>query len=221
MVDADKPTLGYWKIRGLAAPIRYVFEYAKVPYNEVYYEVTDAPELSMKEWTDVKFTLGLDFPNLPYLIDKDVNVTESSAVLRYVVNRYAPDLNGKTPADKARVDMLFAMISEIKTQASTACYTGNDRAAITKNATDKLAPVVKYLEGKKFIVGDYLTFVDLYFAETLDLLRFISEEKIYETYPVLKEYFERVCEVPSLKEFLESDRFMERTFNNKFAQINN
>lgn len=48
MVDSKKPVLGYWKIRGLAAPIRYLLEYLKVEYEDKQYELTDAPEFSPK-----------------------------------------------------------------------------------------------------------------------------------------------------------------------------
>jgi len=35
----NKPIkLGYWKIRGLAQPIRYLLEYTEHPYEEVAYE---------------------------------------------------------------------------------------------------------------------------------------------------------------------------------------
>jgi glutathione S-transferase len=43
---------------------------------------------------DEKFTLGLDFPNLPYIIDaeKDVKLTQSMAIMRYVAGEIAPEL---------------------------------------------------------------------------------------------------------------------------------
>lgn len=43
---------------------------------------------------DEKYTLGLDFPNLPYLIDneKDVRLTQSMAIMRYLAGEIAPEL---------------------------------------------------------------------------------------------------------------------------------
>ena len=64
-----KIQLGYWKIRGLAQPIRYLLEYIEHPYEDVMYEQGDAPNFSIECWTSVKNNLGLDFPNMPYLID--------------------------------------------------------------------------------------------------------------------------------------------------------
>ena len=53
----------------------------------------------MSCWTSEKYKLGLQFPNLPYLIDGELRITESQAILRYVVNKYGPHLNGKTVED--------------------------------------------------------------------------------------------------------------------------
>ena len=84
MVEQKKLTIGYWKIRGLISPVKYILEYLGVAYNSVDYEQGDGPEFSRDCWMDVKNTLGLDFPNLPYLFDGDVKITESSAMMRYI-----------------------------------------------------------------------------------------------------------------------------------------
>ena len=66
-----KPKLGYWKIRGLAASIRYQMKYCGIEYEDVLYEQGDGPEFSREPWFKYKYTLGLEFPNLPYFIDGD------------------------------------------------------------------------------------------------------------------------------------------------------
>ena len=76
-----KPVLGYWKIRGLAAQIRYMFYYLGVDFEDKLYEIQGAaPEWDMSEWIDVKQTLGLEYPNLPYLFDGEVKLTETIAI---------------------------------------------------------------------------------------------------------------------------------------------
>ena len=52
------PLLGYWKIRGLAQPIRMMLGYAEVDFEDKLYEVTDAPEFNRDAWFNEKFTLG-------------------------------------------------------------------------------------------------------------------------------------------------------------------
>ena len=48
------------------------------------------PTPDRKNWTDVKFTLGLDFPNLPYFIDDGLKLTEVRAVMKYVAMKWQP-----------------------------------------------------------------------------------------------------------------------------------
>ncbi len=49
---------------------------------------TDGPEFNLDSWFSVKHTLGLDFPNLPYLIDRSsgCKLTESLAIFRYIAS---------------------------------------------------------------------------------------------------------------------------------------
>ena len=77
-----KPTLGYWKIRGLAESIRYQLAYSNVDYKEEVYEQGDGPDFSRASWTDVKFEQGLEFANLPYFKDG------ASRVVHIVSNSY-------------------------------------------------------------------------------------------------------------------------------------
>merc|ERR1711935_690279 len=97
-------TLAYWDIRGLANPIRMLLEYSGANYTDKRYNCGDAPGFDLSDWTNVKFKLGLDFPNLPYLIDGNIKVTQSNAILRYLGRKFG--LDGKTEADKVRVDMM-------------------------------------------------------------------------------------------------------------------
>ena len=84
--NEPKLKLGYWKIRGLAANIRYQLAYMGQPYDMKEYEMTNGPEFSKKAWLDEKETLGLPYPNLPYLIDGDVKLTETIAIHRYLAD---------------------------------------------------------------------------------------------------------------------------------------
>ncbi len=122
----DKVKIGYWKIRGLIAPIKYMLEYLGVEYEDVQYEQGDAPEFSRDTWLSVKEKLDLEFPNLPYLIHKDVKITESQAMMRYIANEFGPaKFSGKDSHDKAHVDMMLSVIQDIKNGATMAFYTGN------------------------------------------------------------------------------------------------
>ena len=106
--------LGYWNIRGMAQPIRYMLEYSEHPYEEIKYEQGDAPDYSPKAWTDVKDTLGLPFPNMPYLIDAELKITDPYAMAAYIANAFAPELLGKTPDEIGVMDVYYTTMKQIK-----------------------------------------------------------------------------------------------------------
>ena len=93
-----KIKLGYWNIRGLAHPIRYLLEFIEHPYEDILYEQGDAPNFSVECWNNVRHKIGLDFPNMPYMIDEEVKLTDSAAIMIYLCHKYAPELLGKDSA---------------------------------------------------------------------------------------------------------------------------
>ena len=97
----ERPTLGYWKIRGLGSQIKYQLAYLGVEYQMVEYEQGDAPKYSRDQWLQEKYNLGLDFPNLPYLIDGDVALTETIAIHKYIASKWGPQLLGRDVTERA------------------------------------------------------------------------------------------------------------------------
>ena len=49
----------------------------------------------------------------------------------------------------------------------------------------------------------------------------LSDKKVTKNNPSLKKYYERMMELPGLKEYWSSDMCMKRPFNNKDAVYNN
>jgi glutathione S-transferase len=96
---ADTIKLGYWGIRGQGHVARLLLAYSGLKWENVAY--TDH-----NQWFGVdKINLGFDFPNLPYLIDGDFKISESSAIHRYIANKSGKtDLLGKNIHDIAKVD---------------------------------------------------------------------------------------------------------------------
>ena len=80
--------LGYWNVRGVTHPICMLLEYTDSSYDEKRCTMGDAPDFDRSQWLNEKFKLGLDFPNLPYLIDGSHKITQSNAILRYLARKH-------------------------------------------------------------------------------------------------------------------------------------
>lgn len=218
----NKPiVLGYWKIRGLAQPIRYLLEYIEHPYQDCLYEQGDAPNFSIECWTSVKNTLGLDFPNIPYIIDDDTKLTDCYAIMIYLSTKYAPELLGQTPEQKGEIDMIYSQLKDIKSAITGPCYVGVDRKILMATAKNKLAPIVKYLGKKDFLTGDTLTFIDFYMLEMCDFVQFLTENEFFNENKAVQRYVKRMKNLKQIKRYIKSERYIEKPFNNKVAKINN
>ena len=172
---AGKLVLGYWDIRGLAQPIRYLLAHVGAEYEDKQYFYGEAPDFNKDSWFSVKQTLGFDFPNLPYLIDGDLKVTESHAIHRYLCNKYRPELLGKTTEDKAKVDMIMGVSQDIRSASYNMIYETGDREGLKTLGYERFAPISKFLADKPFIVGDYPTFPDFFVFENIELFDFICD----------------------------------------------
>lgn len=210
--------LGYWKIRCLAQPIRLLLKYVGEEFEDIKYEMTDGPEFSREEWTSVKYSLGLEFPNLPYFIDGDVKLTQTSTILRYIAGKY--DLLGKSTAEKLQCDMMYEYGVDLRDDTVMICYdpqyeTLNE--AYFKKLKDKLAPFENYLrDGRPWFAAQTITMCDFLMYETLDQ-NLVMDAGCLDDYPKLKAFHKRFEELPKIKEYMQSDRFMARPVNNKWA----
>ena len=84
--------LGYWKLRGLAGFIKMLLEYSGADYKEILYDhyLKEDGSWDRTEWTSVKesadFQQKFAFPNLPYMTDGNVHLTQSTAILKVNAN---------------------------------------------------------------------------------------------------------------------------------------
>jgi len=76
--------VGYWGIRGLGQVARLLLAYNGVDFENHQYT---SPDLWFNQ---DKTALNLEFPNIPYLITPEVRLTESSAIYRYIIDKYNP-----------------------------------------------------------------------------------------------------------------------------------
>jgi glutathione S-transferase len=218
---AQRPVLGYWKIRGFAQPIRLLLNYAGQDFEDKYYECGPAPDFSRDCWFNEKFSLGLDFPNLPYYIDGDVKLTQSGTILKYLARKY--DLDAKTEAEHIRLDLAMDELIDLRNNMGRTSYSPDFatlKAAFVSSAANKLSEANKFLGSHQWFAGDRLTFVDFAWYELLQVLS-TMEPSLLDNCDNLKGLVRRFEALPAIKQYLQSDKFLARPFNNKMAAFGN
>ena len=81
----NKVKLGYWAIRGIAERIRMILEYIELPYDQILESKTDRDHW----FNDQKPKLMQKNPavTLPYLLDGDRVISESDAIIIYIIHK--------------------------------------------------------------------------------------------------------------------------------------
>uniref|UniRef100_A0A8C6VJV5 glutathione transferase n=1 Tax=Naja naja TaxID=35670 RepID=A0A8C6VJV5_NAJNA len=100
--------------------IRLLLEYTGTSYEDKLYSCGEAPDYDKSKWMSEKEKLGLDFPNLPYLIDGKTKLTQSNAILRYIARKH--HLCGETEEELIRVDMLENQVMDFRMALVMICY---------------------------------------------------------------------------------------------------
>eukprot|EP00968_Pinguiococcus_pyrenoidosus_P015684 scaffold1461_cov253-Pinguiococcus_pyrenoidosus.AAC.18 len=164
-------------------------------------------------WYNVKNHIGLDFPNLPYLFDNGLKLTQSDAILRHLCRRIDEKLLGTTDEEQAKVDMLlgvsmdFRMVSPSVGRMSTGsaslgrltlvrvAYRNYHDDAVRAELQQQRIPsfLAKFerfaaLHGGPHILGSRLTIADFVLYDLLDVSERMAPG-VLSQYPSLK----RLC----------------------------
>ena len=171
-------------------------------------------------FNEKKNNLGLDFPNLPYLLDGDVKLTQSVAIMRYLGRKF-----GLSPseADVAKGDLFEQYLMEVKTGFTRVCMSRPDKFEENKaDLLSKLGPrmeeVGRFIGDGPYALGEKITYVDFMALEFLDCLAIFSPDH-FQSGPVV-DYINRMKNLPPLKKFYESDDCTHKSYciNAPFAQ---
>ncbi|OQV19816.1 putative Glutathione S-transferase Mu 1 [Hypsibius exemplaris] len=198
--------LGYWGIRGLAQPIRYLLEYTGEKYD--FKNHSDSPK---EAWIEDRLKLGIPFPNLPYYIDGDVKLTQANAILRYIARKHG--LAGKNEKDYQEIDVLDGVLADLRLGWTRTCYLSqnleNDKVTYRNTIDQTLKQYVEILGKKDYLVSGGLSYVDFVFFELLDALNTLYED-LFTELPTLKAYHQRIKSLKGVKEYLASKRNPEK-----------
>lgn len=124
--EIRKPILGYWSVRGKGHQIKYLLAHLGVDYINEVWEHGTTTDTIMKPWLDKKFHMGLEFPNLPYLIDGDFKLTESKSIMKYLCHKHRPAMLGRTAAELATADMVSRVHDDLHAKIGQHCFKTGD-----------------------------------------------------------------------------------------------
>jgi len=212
-------TLGYYKLRGLAHYIRTMLEYTGEEYTEKMYGIGSPPDYDRAEWMDEKFKLGLDFPNLPYWIDGDIKITQSTAILKHIARKHNLIAN-KTEDEIIKSDMLESEAVDIRTNFSKICYNPDFEKVkvdfIEKVVPSKLEQHSKFLGNNKWFFGDRITYVDFFLYECYACVKALAPSA-FEKFENLVQFMARFEDLEPIKKYMKSDRYIKYPFNGPMA----
>ena len=196
---ADKVVHGYWGIRGAGQTSRLLLAYCGAVWEDVKYT-------SPEQWFGKdKAELNLPFPNLPYLIDGDLKLSESSAIQRHIIRKYGKnDLFGKTLADQAWVDVIMGVYTDIRNAIGPLFWDKEWEAkfpAALEKSLPKIQKIADFYGEKEFALG-YVTLADFHLSEFSYYFEKIAPEE-YAKFPFAKRVREAFENLPEIKKYYE------------------
>ncbi|CAJ0605917.1 unnamed protein product [Cylicocyclus nassatus] len=193
--------LTYFDSRGSAEIIRQIFALAGQDYEDV--------RLTQEEWP--KHKAEMPFGQMPVLDIDGKQLAQSAAIARFLARKFG--FAGKTPYEEAVVDSIVDQFKDFTAEIrpSLRVVMGFEQGDKDKLAKDVLFPardkffgfMTKFLKQNKsgYLVGDSLTFADLYLAE--HSAEFAKKmPSIYDGFPEIKAHAVKVHSNPALKKWL-------------------
>ncbi|XP_018021573.1 glutathione S-transferase Mu 1 isoform X4 [Hyalella azteca] len=201
------PVLGYWSVRGLAEPIRTLLAHTGTEYENKTYDMGPAPTYDRSQWLNVKPTIDLDLPNLPYYMDGDVKLTESSAIIRHLGRKTG--LAGATEQEKMRIDVAESLYADQTGSFVRLIISPNyesDKIPFEADIKDKLQKFATLLGSSKYIAGEEISYADFLILELLDRYESFSPSAL-AAFPTLKALQTRLLDLPGVKARRDSPEF--------------
>jgi len=233
-----KIELGYWAIRGLGQPIRFLLTFVGVPFSEVRLGanpdgtlITDK-QVESEDWDRHKNEIDIPFPNLPYLKDTsgsdEVRLTQSNAILRYLGRRF--DLYGDSELERAAIDMIQEEAYDFRNWIIETTYVEKNEypGTLANFITTVIPRYVDRFEQHLQSTGTTTHFV----GQRISLVDFVLYELIWQTSvmvpgsvtdsnrPNLFAFLESFENIPRIASYMLESNYIERPINSVWTAFN-
>lgn len=233
-LEQSRILLGYWDIRGLGQPIRLLLAYAGADFEEKRYATGPGPDYDQSEWLSevAANKWRFAFPSLPYLVDGDVKLTQTHAIMRYLGRKF--DLVGKTEPELSRCELAEQQIADLRTAFVKLCYSPDFErlqagtrskadclGVLTGGYSDRFAHMLQEIstflgESAEWFAGERLTYVDFLAYEVLFQMS-VWNSSIFKDAQRVKDFIARFESLPAIAEYMTTDRYIRWPFNNNMA----
>ncbi|CAK60972.1 unnamed protein product (macronuclear) [Paramecium tetraurelia] len=203
---ADQLVVGYWGIRGLAQPLRYLVEYLGLPYEEKRY-------LKPEEWfgglCETPFNIHV-LVNLPYIKDGQKYVYEIAALYVYLAHKAnRADLLGSTPDEQVAVAQVRGVIQDALKGFFRLITLPEDQYATQKE--EVFANEINSLVTRQWAAGANLTYIDFDNFELEETLKAFNAED-WAKFHNLQKHHQEFQNLPQIKDYMASGRFLAGPF---------
>ncbi|XP_077290064.1 glutathione S-transferase-like [Arctopsyche grandis] len=205
--------LTYFNVKGVSEPIRYLFAYAGVEFEDERVEKDAWPKMKADK----------PFGQLPVLDTGDAFVlTQSVAIARYLGKKF--NLSGKDDLHNAQLDALVDHMADLQSKLSKALLGSQTPAEIFARGSipppdtteiakfeNELLPIFlqkfNAIAAEGFFYGSQATWADVYFAGWIDTLETRLKNEILGSYPNLTHIKRIIQETNTVQNYLEKRPF--------------
>jgi glutathione S-transferase len=189
----------YFKLTGLAEPIRFLLSYLKADFEDV--------RIARDQWPSLKQLMP--FGKLPVLeIDGKV-LNQSMAICRYLAKKAG--LVGSDDWESLLIDVAVDNINDLRLAMSMVVSHASEETKAEKHVVlinetapyymDKFEKIVA--ENNGYFVNGKLSWADLYFVAILETFIFMIKTDLLDGRPKLQALKERVLAIPQIKSWIE------------------
>ncbi|XP_071439843.1 glutathione S-transferase-like [Hetaerina americana] len=196
---APKYTLKYFHIRGLGEPLRFLFAYGGIDYEDV--------RFTFEEWPALKSSMP--YGKVPVIETDGEDLHQTLAMARYFARQLK--LTGDDDWEAMLCDISIDTVTDLRLQIVAYNFEADEDAKEKKkevlvNETipfylEKLDDDVKKNNGH-FVLGK-LTWADLVNVAILDMLQDMMQMSFTENHTNLKGIMDKVMAIPQIKEWVE------------------
>ncbi|XP_052124066.1 glutathione S-transferase-like isoform X2 [Frankliniella occidentalis] len=194
---APKYTLHYFDVTALGEPIRFLFAYGNIKWEDIRYDDDQFEKVKSK----------MPFGQMPVLHVDDKIYAQSTAISRYLAKQVG--LSGKDDLENLLIDQAVDLFHDFRQKIGDWFYDPIPASKAAKVAQlkdhfpfylNKFEQIVK--ENNGFLVNGKLTWADVFFVAPLNYFKYINKRDFLEGYPLLQELVKKVESTPAIASYI-------------------